>query len=180
MPVTLLTNQSSVSIACVQHNLGNCHSVRVCIKYDRTARERRQIHSALAKALDASLMFPLKSFWTSWLLTFIISAQMSYACLWNTADASAERLNKLCSIFMSLSTYFGADATELICFLGLNHTRERFIDSSMSDYSSHCLITDEAKPGDVGHMNWQLLHPGMSFLWCRSQINSQTTQTTKL
>lgn len=70
----------------------------VYIVYDWTARESCHIHSALAKALDVSLMFPLKPSWTLWLLTFIISALMSYtspSSLWNPMDASIEWFNRL-------------------------------------------------------------------------------------
>lgn len=67
--IKLLTNQSFsyCMCACVSayYVRPNCH----------------QINSALARALDASLMVPMKSFWTSLLLTFIhsvISAQMDF------------------------------------------------------------------------------------------------------
>lgn len=41
---------------------------------------------------------------------------------------------------------------QFICFLGLNHKRERLIDCS-----SHCLIANEARAGNISHTDWQLL-----------------------
>ena len=165
--------------------------VWVYIVYDWTARESCHIHSALAKALDVSLMFPLKSYWTLWLLTFIISALMSYtspSSLWNPMDASIEWFNRLWNC-VSLHDFVAetkdCGKAHLVYLLCLSESHQGQINWLQRVRLQLTLLYHKWSKSwkhtlsdmDRQFSNGTML--GLLFLCYNGQIKSETTQTIK-